>query len=165
MWKYLSLAKHIRKLVAISFRQSHTRARNLVKYHPRVVFTESFHAMVSTDEGGVLNSRSLHRHIEDIRKDFNYSSVNVNIFSETRLNCSDKDTDYAIILKLFPVYSKNPFVLGYRVCKNTKTRDNPTCYNHICIPLPKSTSESNVSGIDANFDFVSWARLFVSRLT
>ena len=36
--------------VAISFPQSHTRIRNLVKYHPRVVFTESFHAMVSTDE-------------------------------------------------------------------------------------------------------------------
>ena len=32
------------KAVAISFQQS------LVKYHPRVVFTESFHAMVSTDE-------------------------------------------------------------------------------------------------------------------
>ncbi|CAH3044414.1 unnamed protein product, partial [Porites lobata] len=38
------------KAVAISFRQSHTRTRKLVKYHPRVVFTESFHAMVSTDE-------------------------------------------------------------------------------------------------------------------
>lgn len=38
------------KAVAISFRQSHTRTRNLVKYHLRVVFTESFHAMVSTDE-------------------------------------------------------------------------------------------------------------------
>ena len=39
------------KAVVISFRQSHTRTRNLViKYHPRVVFTESFHAMVSTDE-------------------------------------------------------------------------------------------------------------------
>ena len=38
------------KAVAISFRQSHTRTRNLVKYHPRVVFTESFHAIVSTDE-------------------------------------------------------------------------------------------------------------------
>ena len=38
------------KAVAISFRQSHARTRNLVKYHPRVVFTESFHAMVSTDE-------------------------------------------------------------------------------------------------------------------
>ena len=38
------------KAVAISFRQSHTRTRNLVKYHPRVVFTESVHAMVSTDE-------------------------------------------------------------------------------------------------------------------
>ena len=33
--------------VTISFRQSHARTRNLVKYHPRVVFTESFHAMVS----------------------------------------------------------------------------------------------------------------------
>ena len=36
--------------VTISFRQSHARTRNLVKYHPRVLFTESFHAMVSTDE-------------------------------------------------------------------------------------------------------------------
>ena len=84
-----------------------------------------------------LNSRSLHRHIEDIRKDLNYSSVNMNIFSETRLNSSDKDTDYAITgytlfrndnqpaaLNTRPyggtaVYSKNPFVLGYPVCKNT----------------------------------------------
>ena len=32
--------------VAISFRQSHARTRNLGEYHPRVVFTESFHAMV-----------------------------------------------------------------------------------------------------------------------
>ena len=38
------------KAVEISFRQSHNRTRNLVKYHPRVVFTESFHVMVSTDE-------------------------------------------------------------------------------------------------------------------
>ena len=85
----------------------------------------------------MLNSRSLHRHIEDIRKDLNYASVNVNIFSETRLNCSDKDTDYAITgytlfrndnqptaLNTRPyggtaVYSKNPSVLGYPVCKNT----------------------------------------------
>ena len=38
------------KAVAISFRQSHTRTSNLGKYHPSLVFTESFHAMVSTDE-------------------------------------------------------------------------------------------------------------------
>ena len=38
------------KAVASSFRQSHIGTRNLVNYHPRVVFTESFHAMVSTDE-------------------------------------------------------------------------------------------------------------------
>ena len=36
--------------VAISFRQSHARTSNIVKYHTRVVFTESFHAMVCTDE-------------------------------------------------------------------------------------------------------------------
>ena len=36
------------KAVAISVRQ--TRTRNFVKCHPRVVFTESFHAMVNTDE-------------------------------------------------------------------------------------------------------------------
>ena len=44
------ISQTYRKAVAISFRQSHTRTRNLVKYHPRVVFTKSFHAMVSTDE-------------------------------------------------------------------------------------------------------------------
>ena len=38
------------KAATICFRQSHTRTRNLIKYHPRVVFTESFHAMVNTDE-------------------------------------------------------------------------------------------------------------------
>ena len=36
--------------VVISFRQSHARTRNHVKYHARVVFTESFRAMVGTDE-------------------------------------------------------------------------------------------------------------------
>ena len=34
------------KAVPIFFRQSHTRTRNLVKYCPRVVFAESFHAMM-----------------------------------------------------------------------------------------------------------------------
>ena len=42
--KILFISLTYTKAVAISFRQS------LVKYHPRVVFTESFHAMVSTDE-------------------------------------------------------------------------------------------------------------------
>ena len=67
----------------------------------------------------------------------NYSSINVNIYSETRLNCSDKDIDFAITgytlfrndnqptaLNARPyggtaVYCKHPFVFGYPVCKNT----------------------------------------------
>ena len=44
------VSKTYTKAVAISFRQSQTRTRNLVKYHPMVVFTESFSVMVSTDE-------------------------------------------------------------------------------------------------------------------
>ena len=44
------ISQRYTKAVAISFRQSHTRTRNLIKYHPRAVFTESFPAMVSTDE-------------------------------------------------------------------------------------------------------------------
>ena len=44
------ISKTYTKAVAISFRQSHTTTRSLVKYHPRVVFTESFHVIVSTHE-------------------------------------------------------------------------------------------------------------------
>ena len=43
-----------------------------------------------------LNARSLHRHIEDIRKDLNYSSTDVSIFSETRFTHSDHDSMYTI---------------------------------------------------------------------
>lgn len=47
------------KAVAISFRQS------FVKYHPRVVFTESFHAMVSSDE---RCARRVREYLIDIAK-------------------------------------------------------------------------------------------------
>ena len=84
-----------------------------------------------------LNSRSLHRHIEDIQKDLNYSNMDVNVFSETRLCYLDSDTDYSITgytlfrndtqLDVFntrpyggtAVYSKIPFLPGYPVCNNT----------------------------------------------
>jgi hypothetical protein len=42
-----------------------------------------------------LNARSLHRHI-DVRKDLNYSSTDICIFSETRFNHSDRDSMYVI---------------------------------------------------------------------
>lgn len=43
-----------------------------------------------------LNTRSLHRHIEDVSKDLNYSTADINIFSETRFSLSDHDSIYAI---------------------------------------------------------------------
>lgn len=66
-----------------------------------------------------------------------YTSIDVNIFSETRLSHLDKDADYAITgYTLFrndnhstgintrpyggtAVYSKNPFAPGYPLCKNS----------------------------------------------
>ena len=86
-----------------------------------------------------LNSRSLHRHIDDIRNDFNYLSIDVNnfIFSETRLTHFDTNTDYAISqYTLFrndsqsskpstrpyggtAVYSEIFFLPGYPFCSNS----------------------------------------------
>ena len=43
-----------------------------------------------------LNSRSLHKHIEDVRKDINYSSTDISVFSETRFSPLDPDDMYNI---------------------------------------------------------------------
>ena len=43
-----------------------------------------------------LNARSLHKHIEDVRKDINYLSTDVLIFSETRFSPLDPDEMYSI---------------------------------------------------------------------
>lgn len=43
-----------------------------------------------------LNARSLHKHIEDVRNDLNYSATDVNIFSETRFSHFDDDSMYIV---------------------------------------------------------------------
>ena len=43
-----------------------------------------------------LNARSLHKHIEDVRKDPNYSSTDILIFTETRFSPLDPDEMYTI---------------------------------------------------------------------
>ena len=43
-----------------------------------------------------LNARSLHKHIDDVRKDINYLSTDVLIFTETRFCPHDPDEMYAI---------------------------------------------------------------------
>ena len=44
-----------------------------------------------------LNARSLHtKHIDDVRKDINYSSADILIFTETRFSPRDFDEMYAI---------------------------------------------------------------------
>ena len=83
-----------------------------------------------------LNTRSLHKHIDDLRNDLNYTNADVNIFSETRLIASDNDTMYTIdgytlfrndaqsLMTLRPyggmaVYSRVEFIPEYPRCLNT----------------------------------------------
>jgi hypothetical protein len=79
-----------------------------------------------------LNARSLHKHIDDVRKDFNYCNVDIAIFTETRFSPFDEDEIYKMNgFQLFRndamfnqfsntrgyggtvVYSRVPFVPGY----------------------------------------------------
>jgi hypothetical protein len=79
-----------------------------------------------------LNARSLHKHIDDVRHDLNFTSSDTAIFTETRISPFDDDEEYTINgFQLFRndgdmtyhnnrrpyggtiVYSEIPFVEGY----------------------------------------------------
>ena len=81
-----------------------------------------------------LNARSLHKHIDDIRHDFNFANTDINIFSETRCMRSDNASMYDIdgytlfrnyghSLTTRPfggmaVFSRVEFLPGYPCCYN-----------------------------------------------
>ena len=57
----------------------------------------------------VLNARSLHKHIEDVRRDINYSKTDISIFSELRFTQLDndklsllEDDNYTFCLEMMP---------------------------------------------------------------
>ena len=96
-----------------------------------------------------LNARSLHKHINDVRKDINYLSADILIFTETRFSPHDPDEMYPIEgYELFrnddisnvnrpyhgtAVYSKVTMLNGYPCARNchgieltiTKTVEHP----------------------------------------
>ena len=43
-----------------------------------------------------FNARSLHKHIDDVRHDLNFTNTDINIFSETRFMSLDNDMMYNI---------------------------------------------------------------------
>lgn len=106
-------------------------------HHTKLTNTPIYELDPNTFKICFLNSRSLHKHIEDIRSDLNYSNMDINIFSETRLYHLDSNASYAIsgytifrndsesaILTTRPfsgtaVYTKIPFKPGYPLAKNT----------------------------------------------
>lgn len=52
----------------------------------------------------------MHKHIEDVRTDLNYSSTDVNIFAETQFSNSDSDSMYSLD--------------GYTLFRNDSTSSN-----------------------------------------
>ena len=102
-----------------------------------------------------MNAWSLHKHIDDVRKDLNYSSTDVNIFAGTRYACSDNNDIYAIDgYSLFrndspstcgmrpyggtAVYSCDYYYPGYPYCGNTNSTEilePSSCHNHRSISL------------------------------
>ena len=57
-----------------------------------------------------LNAKSVHRYIQDLCKDLNYSSADINIFSETRFSFQDPDHMYAIAGCRIPYLPGYPYV-------------------------------------------------------
>ena len=77
----------------------HSRAFTNLSGHSRAFFsrTAPLYQLDPTDfKICHLNARSLHKHIDDVRKDFNYNSCDVAIFTETRFSPHDNDEMYAI---------------------------------------------------------------------
>ena len=82
----------------------------------------------------LINARSLHKHIDDVRHDLNFKNTDINIFSETRFISSDNDIMYNIDgYNLFrndsqsltsrpfggmAVFSRVQFLPGYPCCRN-----------------------------------------------
>jgi hypothetical protein len=88
-----------------------------------------------------LNARSLHKHIEDVQKDINYSSTDIVIFTETRFSPLDPDEMYNIN--------------GYRLFRNDTSQfsgpgrpyGGTAAYSRI--PLKEGYPHShNISGIE-----------------
>ena len=84
-----------------------------------------------------LNAKSVHKHIQDLRKDLNYSSSDINILAETRFNSQDPNDMYDIsgynllqndylnssngLVRPYggtAVYSKIPYLPRYPHCHN-----------------------------------------------
>ena len=84
-----------------------------------------------------LNARSVHKHIQDLRKDLNYSSSDINIFAGTRFSSQDPNDIYDIsgyylfrndnlnssngLVRPYggtAVYSKIPYLPGYPYSHN-----------------------------------------------
>jgi len=110
------------------------RLRTIAKI--RLCISPLYHIIPSLLKLCFLNTRSLHRHIEDVCKDLDYSSAHVNIFAETRFSSQDNNELYGMAgYSLFrtancisnnasrpyggtAVYNRIPYLSGCSYCHN-----------------------------------------------
>ena len=86
-------------------------------HHTKLSNTPIYELDPNTFKICFLNSRSLHKHIEDIHSDLNYSNMDINFFSETRLHHLDS---YAISgYTTFPNDSESSIPTTKALCWNS----------------------------------------------
>ena len=99
-----------------------------------------------------LNAWLLHKHIDDVRRDLNFTNTDINIFSETRCLMSDNDITYdingynlfrndsqSLTSRLFggmAVFSRVEFLPGYPCCRNVNGIEITIMRVMICNMLP-----------------------------
>ena len=99
-----------------------------------------------------LNAWLLHKHIDDVRRDLNFTNADIKIFPETRCLTSDNDITYYINgYSLFrndsqsltsrpfgqmAVFSRVEFLPGYPCCRNVNGIEITIIRVMICHMLP-----------------------------
>ena len=99
-----------------------------------------------------LNAWLLHKHIDDVQRDLNFTNTDVNIFSETQCLMSNYDITYDIngyslfrndsqplTSRLFcgmAVFSRVEFLPGYPCCRNVNGIEITIMRVMICHMLP-----------------------------
>ena len=91
-----------------------------------------------------LNARSVHKHIQDLRKDLNYSNSDTNIFAETRFSSQDANSMYDItghnLFRNDNLNSSNmdqlgPMVVQLCIVKSHTYLDIPTVTIYVVLKL------------------------------
>ncbi|CAB4019161.1 Hypothetical predicted protein [Paramuricea clavata] len=123
-----------------------------------------------------LNTRSLHKHIDDVRHELNFTNTDINIFSETRIMTSDDNIMYEIDgYTLFrndghcstsrpfggmAVFSRVEFLPGYPRCRIYRSPRIPV--QQLLAALTRTPDESWINCIMNNLSLNSLVHMLLT---